>query len=61
MKKNKPKSRKNQAGFRLVAAAETNALIREALRQELQRTTLQMVHRLFQDEVAALCGPRYAL
>ncbi len=60
MKKNKSKSPKNQAGFRLVVATETHALIREALRQELQRTTLQMVHRLFQDEVAALCGPRYA-
>ena len=60
MKKNKSKSRKNQAGFRLVVGTETNALIREALRQELQRTTLQMVHRLFQDEITALCGPRYA-
>ncbi len=60
MKKNKSKSRKNQAGFRLVVGTETNALIREALRQELQRTTLQMVHRLFHDEIAALCGPRYA-
>jgi len=60
MKKNKSKSRKNQAGFRLVVGTETNALIREALRQELQRTTLQMVHRLFHDEIAALCGPRHA-
>ncbi len=59
MKKSKSKSPKNQAGLRLVVAEETNALIREALRQELQRTTLQMVHRLFQDEIAALCGPRY--
>jgi transposase-like protein len=60
MKKSKSKSPKNQAGLRLVVATETHALIREALRQELQRTTLQMVHRLFQDEIAALCGPRYA-
>ncbi len=60
MKKSKSKSTKNQAGFRLAVAGETHALIREAVRQELHRTTLQMVHRLFQDEITALCGPRYA-
>ncbi len=60
MKKRKSKSTKNQAGFRLVAPGETHALVREALRQELHRTMLQMVHRLFQDEITALCGPRYA-
>ena len=60
MKKRKSKSTKNQAGFRLTVPGETHALVREALRQELHRTMLQMVHRLFQDEITALCGPRYA-
>ena len=65
MKKRKTRSPKsqtslqNQANLRLAVAAGTHALIRESLRQELQRTTLQMVHRLFQDEITALCGPRY--
>ena len=60
MKKSKSKSTKKQPGLRLVAPGETHALIRDTLRQELQRATLRMVHRLFQDEITALCGPRYA-
>ncbi len=60
MKKSKSKSSKNQAGFQLAVAAETHALVRETLRQGLHRITLQMVRRLFQDEITALCGPRYA-
>ena len=60
MKKSKAKTTIKQAGFRLVASGDAHALIREALRQDLHRTTLRMVRQLFQDEVTALCGPRYA-
>ena len=60
MKKSKSKSTKKQAELRLVAPADAHAVIREALRQELHRTTLRMVQQLFQDEITALCGPRHA-
>ena len=60
MKKSKSKSTKRQAELRLVAPANAHAVIREALRQELHRTTLRMVQQLFQDEITALCGPRHA-
>ncbi len=60
MKKSKCKSSKKQAELRLLAPADAHAVIREALRQELHRTTLRMVQQLFQDEITALCGPRQA-
>ncbi len=43
MKKSKSKSTKKQAELRLVAPADAHALIREALRQELHRTTLRIL------------------
>lgn len=59
MKQNKSKPTKKQSDFRLMSPLASHSLIREALRQELHRVTLKMVHELFQEEIAALCGPRH--
>jgi len=59
VKQHKSKPTKKQSDWLLISPLASHSLIREALRQELHRATLRMVHELFQEEIAALCGPRH--
>lgn len=59
MKKRASKS-KNAGSLRLADSRSPRELIREALRRHMHTSMLRAIYDMFQQEVEALCGPRYA-
>lgn len=56
------KNSKRNAGSRktLLASPSPRSLVRQTLRQQLHEAMRGLVHDMFEQEVTALCGPRYA-
>ncbi len=56
------KNSKRNAGSRKtrLASASRRSLVRHTLRQQLHEAMRGLVHDMFEQEVTALCGPRYA-
>ena len=55
------KNSKRNAGSRKIVRTAPSAreLVRQTLRQELHTAMRGLVHDMFEQEVTALCGPRY--